>query len=1228
MWLIPGKTKMAFEIFKNIGIPELIIAFITAALCSIILLSSLPFKYYIAIVLVILVFFLCYRIDDEPNYLYVLHIIRYFAMPRKYVRTSAAYDSPDSSDDLEETADLTEMIEELEEEEETKHKGLRSRKKKKAKKPAKKKSGKAEMMADLCAFTYIDNDLIEYADKYYGAVIAVPPVDFRLFTENRKKNAIVNGLGRAIHALPADFSANIVKIERPVHYEKYRELEEKKLDDLRKSYESGILSEDELKARVEIIYDRINEIDTLIEDDPVIIPHYYLVLFDSDTHRLERQVDTTMQDLSSGELNPQRLTGSDIAVFLKYTNTCDVNEKEAPMMTPEGYTAWARPSEVEFTPRRTKVNGIVTHIQKVIRYPDMVPNAWMASVMSMPGTKVVMKVKPMDLSKAVRNIDKSILELNTRYSSSGNESVKMEIENHIDTLRQLLSTLQSSNETLLETNIYVTSYDVMTTEALTGSEINNTAYPRITNMKQAVKRIYNENGMRLSSRDFEQLRMFIGSQVSAYDPYAKEGRGIPGTTIAASFPWVFSSITDEKGFHLGSSDGVPVMVDFFQRDSERVNSNMVIVGKSGSGKSFATKSILANLAADGAKIFILDPENEYAELAENLHGKFINVANSQYGRLNPFQIMTALDDEDSDEGGISGSYSTHLQFLEEFFKQILPDCDKDALEYLNSIVDRMYLEHGITNETNVGLLRPSDYPVFDDLYDAILQEFQQTDNEYIRTMLRTLMNYISKFSTGGRNATIWNGEGTITTEENFCVFNFQSLLANRNSTIANAQMLLVLKYIDNEIIKNRDYNIRYGTNRKIVVVIDEAHVFIDTKFPVALDFMFQLAKRIRKYNGMQIVITQNIKDFVGSEEIARKSTAIINACQYSMIFSLAPNDMDDLVKLYEKAGGINEIEQEQIASAQRGEAFVAISPTKRTTFNVVVPEDVIDLFENRNFVSRYFTGTEGEGYWSDFIADSRTYHDEAVSRRIVEREEEEENIARSFVTFEEVDEIPDFFMKREEESSVSFETVDEEIPETPVQPAAPAVQQVQTAPETEKLLLKILDNLSTSNMEYRIKDAVTDEVNRKVEARLAGMQLAAAQPAAAPSAPVETPVPAPQPVYEEPEEDEDDEVFSEEEDDDLLSDLFSDSEEDDDDDEEFDLFSDDEDEDDEEDDDDDDDSDILSLLTSELDARQKTSSIEEMELYEEEVLDITVDDLKLFVKNKKSEEQQKGWYVE
>ena len=219
-------------------------------------------------------------------------------------------------------------------------------------------------------------------------------------------------------------------------------------------------------------------------------------------------------------------------------------------------------------------------------------------------------------------------------------------------------------------------------------------------------------------------------------------------------------------------------------------------------------------------------------------------------------------------------------------------------------------------------------------------------DEYTRSCLKVLSNYLSKFKKGGRNSNLWNGPTTFAPQENFVCFNFQKLLANKNNVIANAQMLLVLKWLDNEVIKNRDYNNLYKTNRKIIVAIDEAHVFIDEKFPIALDFMYNLAKRIRKYEGMQIVITQNVKDFVGSPELARKSSAIINVSQYSLIFSLAPNDMNDLCTLYEKAGQINEVESDNIVNLPRGCAFLITGPARRTNIRIIASELVRETFEN------------------------------------------------------------------------------------------------------------------------------------------------------------------------------------------------------------------------------------------------------------------------------------------
>ncbi len=895
MRIIPKKTKVAMEFFKGVEIPDVFVGIVGLSIVISIVFSNLPFRIYIGGAVAVLFGASVIPVDDEKAYMMVFNFLKYVARHRLFQESPAKKGTP--------------------------------------------------TVADITPFTGVEDQFIQYGGEYYGVAVEIPDVEFKFYTLQRQNQMIDQVFGSVLRTISGTETAALVKIDRPVLYDSYIETEERKIRELEEAFVNGLLNEEELTTRVGIIHDRMEQIHHINERDKVYVPFHYMVFFHKDKDMLLSQAENMVSTMSSDEMQCHILSEKELVVFLKYNYTMAFDEREAYRLSRDEYMEWILPKEIKFTSRTVEYDGLITHNFRITDYPTIVGNAWGSNLFNRPGTRAVMKMRMVDRYKGIRQIDRAIDELREQANSTGKTSRLMELQTHVDTLAEVLAMLQSDNETLLDVNVYVTAYDHELSWQMSLPERERKKQASTLSMKKQIKRALSEESFRSTDNYVQQFEAYASSQISGYDVFRRVSRGIHSSSVAAVFPFVNSSLSDPGGICIGDSGGKPVFIDFFVRNKDRVNSNMVVIGKSGSGKSYATKTILTNLAADNSKIFILDPENEYFGLACNLNGKVIDVGSATQGRLNPFHIIASLsDEEESEEESINTSFSTHLQFLEEFYRQILPGIEADALEYLNNITMRMYEAKGIDSETDLSQLEPEDYPIFDDLYDKILNDYQLAAGEYSKENLRVLLNYISKFATGGRNSLLWNGPASVSTNENFIVFNFQSLLANKNNTIANAQMLLVLKWLDNEIIKNRDYNIRYGAQRKVIVVIDEAHVFIDSKFPIALDFMYQLAKRIRKYNGMQIIITQNIADFVGTEELARKSTAIINACQYSFIFPLSPNDMHDLCKLYEKAGAINESEQEEIVNNGRGRAFVVTSPSSRTGINIRASQDMERLF--------------------------------------------------------------------------------------------------------------------------------------------------------------------------------------------------------------------------------------------------------------------------------------------
>ncbi|MCI2110842.1 MAG: DUF87 domain-containing protein [Bacilli bacterium] len=765
----------------------------------------------------------------------------------------------------------------------------------------------------LVPYKEVKDSIIYEKDGSVLGVIEISPINFKILDETRQDDLIDGCFARILNSVSDSEEWSLMKLELPLVLDQRMKDEMSRVDTLNAMKNDKKLSDHEFMARADLVQFRMVSIDEMNSSETM-IPHYYLVLNGYSVNSINEKLDRTIETFVASGIKANRLDEQSLYTFIK----AGYGEKFDPR------------SEMKIVSDPTSLKfGLLSLHQEtknaselvINRFPLSVPNGWAERLYSLPNTKVVMRMKPIEKSKAIKRIDNAILEIGTKNVSK--ESQLQESDTHLDTLRELLEDIQQSNETLFDTTVIVTVYD---------------EEKKATN-KKLVKDALREMGFGFSELLGRQMDGYITSMPSTKD-LVKMPYGIQSSTLAASFPFSDDLLADDKGLLIGENSE-PVFLNVFKRDLTHVNSNMIIIGQSGSGKSYATKSLLSGLATEGDRIYVLDPESEYGTLAKNLGGSVIDASNGEKGRINPFQIMTTMDDE----GGSSNSYYAHLQFLEQFYKVVLQGINQDSLELLNKLTEEVYASKDIRPGRNLSLIKSEEFPVFEDLCLLADKKLKEASDAYEQNCLRVLVNYLYRFKSGGRDSSLWNGYTTFSPTEAFITFDFQRLLANKNDATANAQMLLLLRWLENEVIRNKDSNTRNGTNRKIVVAIDEAHLFIDEKYPIALDFMYSLAKRIRKYDGMLIIITQNVRDFAGTPEIARKSTAIINVSQYSMIFSLSPNDMNELMKLYENSGGINEFEKDSIIHNPRGTCFLISSPKERGNVAIVTDECTSELFD-------------------------------------------------------------------------------------------------------------------------------------------------------------------------------------------------------------------------------------------------------------------------------------------
>lgn len=769
-----------------------------------------------------------------------------------------------------------------------------------------------------------DNGIIEYSGGYLGRVVKIGQKNFGI-EDSIQQNIDINYFANALKQLDGTQCADLVKIDRPITLDGFS----RDLFDKFTEVREGLDAQEIKNIKQNILRERIDRIDKLNNVRKQYQSDYYIVVYGKNESDLENTAINIATEIGKSGLNTKLLGVRETAVFLKYGYSRNFDEREINDISDEDLLAWVKPKEVNFHANRYTIDGTEAAVLAVAEYPLRVKNAWGAELFNIPNTKVVMHLRPVEKYKAIRRIDKCIGEMETKRILSEKASEANSAETHRETMDALLDSLQTENEALLDVTLTVTAYD----------------YLHNSNYKKNVRRAMLTGNFRPSTLYGLQIEGFKSANVSPVSNLKSHERGINSSSLAAVFPFVRTYVMDEGGILLGENKNnrYPFILNLWKRGNLYQNSNGFIIGKSGAGKSFFLKNLLLNEWAGGTRVMVLDPEAEYISLTKNLHGNLIDVGNAKEGRINPFHIYKILTEEGVPADPVV-TFNTHLKTLESFFKIVLVGASSDVVELINNLAVETYERKGITETTDCSEFSPEDFPLFSDLLETLQSKDKESMDALTLRDMRSAELYLQKF-VSGRYSDIWNAPSTLQVNAGLIDFNFQSLFANKNNVVANAQMLLIFRFIEQEVINARELN-RYGKNLRTMIVCDEAHLFIDAKFPIALDFFFSMSKRIRKYNGSFIPATQNIADWNGNEELRSKTSAIIKNSQYTFIFKLSAPDMKDVLDVYKAGDSFNDEEQRLIVSAATGQMFFVGSTETRTCVRVQAGEFAKELFED------------------------------------------------------------------------------------------------------------------------------------------------------------------------------------------------------------------------------------------------------------------------------------------
>ena len=448
-------------------------------------------------------------------------------------------------------------------------------------------------------------------------------------------------------------------------------------------------------------------------------------------------------------------------------------------------------------------------------------------------------VESMEQRKIIQNATRR-----NRLKSGGNDvNETIEAEGNLQDVIDLLANLRKNKEPLLHVSVFI-ELKARSMEKL--KELQSDIAMELTRSKISVDRL-----------TLRQKEGFLSAVPTGSNQFgAQYERVLPASSVANLYPFNFSGKTDPQGAYIGRDKyGTNILVDFDRRAEDKTNSNALILGNSGQGKSYLLKLILINIRESGKRIICLDPESEYETLCDALGGCYIDFMSGEY-TINPLEPKAWTDSVEDIDATTPEAFkkvtrlSQHIAFLKDFFRSYkdFTDAQIDTIEILLS---KLYARFGITDSTDYSVKKPSDFPVMQDFYNLCEEEFMAYDKQrkylYTEETLQEVCLGIHSMCVGSESK-YFNGHTNIT-DSNFLVFGVKGLM-DTNRRLKDCMLFNILSFMSNELLGK-------GST---AASVDELYLFLSNM--TTIEYLRNCMKRVRKKDSSVILASQNIEDFL------------------------------------------------------------------------------------------------------------------------------------------------------------------------------------------------------------------------------------------------------------------------------------------------------------------------------------------------------------------------------